>query len=104
MSKAARAGWELGAATGGDRWISESRGGLPRRLSLSGGASPGAGCRLLLPPLLRAQWSRSYSSCAFCIFRFFIFLLWMWKVVRERRMRQKMRVTRTMRTRVEEKD
>lgn len=54
--------------------------------------------------LVLLQWSRSYSSCAFCIFRFFIFLLWMWKVIRERRIRQQMRVTKTIKTKVDEKD
>lgn len=54
--------------------------------------------------LVLLQWSRSYSSCAFCIFRFFIFLLWMWKVIRERRIRQQMRATKTIKTKVDEKD
>lgn len=50
------------------------------------------------------QWSRSYSSWALCIFRFFILLLWKWKVKRETAITPNISVTNTIRTTVAEKE
>lgn len=53
--------------------------------------------------VLGLQLSRSYSSWAFCIFRFFILLLWKWKVVRETNIIPIITATKTMRAKVDEK-
>ena len=54
--------------------------------------------------VLGLQLSRSYSSWAFCIFRFFILLLWKWKVTMEINMIPMINAMSTKSTAVDEND